>query len=184
MQKKHGVTKKEIVAVITHVAMYVGCPKGWATFNLAKNIWNEKDEKMGEKEHFQNEIFFPIGELNSAFSQYFTGQSYLCLIAKEPFPIRNVTFEPKCRNNWHIHRAKNGGGQLLICAGGNGWFQEEGKKAVPMIKGSIVNVPANVKHWHGATRDNWFSHLAIAIPGENATNEWCEPLSNEEYEKL
>ena len=96
----------------------------------------------------------------------------------------NVTFEPGCRNNWHIHHAGSGGGQMLICVGGRGWYQEWGREAVEMTPGTVVNIPANVKHWHGAAADSWFSHLAIEVDGGNASNEWLEPVSEEEYKKL
>ena len=182
--KKHGVTKAEIVAIITHTAMYTGWPKGWAAFRLAKEVWNETGSAFTEKERYQNTIFFPIGEPNTAYAQYFIGQSYLAEVASDSLPVYNVTFEPGCRNNRHIHHAKTGGGQLLICVDGCGWYQEEGQKAVRMTPGSVITIPANIKHWHGASRNSWFSHLAISIPGEGASTEWCEPVSDAEYENL
>lgn len=182
--KKHGVTKEEIAAIITHATMYVGWPKGWAVFRLAKDVWNEETEGLAEKDKYQNSIFFPIGETNDAFAEYFVGQSYLAPVSNEQIPIFNVTFEPGCRNNWHIHKAKSGGGQMLICVGGRGYYQEWGKDAVEMTPGSVINIPAGVKHWHGAAPDSWFSHLAIEISGEETANEWCEPVSEEEYRKL
>lgn len=182
--KAHGVTKEEIAAIITHATMYVGWPKGWAVFRLAKDVWNEENEAASEKEKYQNTIFFPIGETNNGYAEYFVGQSYLAPISTQQVPIYNVTFEPGCRNNWHIHHAKNGGGQMLICVGGRGYYQETGKEAVEMTPGSVINIPAEVKHWHGAAPDSWFSHLAVEIPGEDASNEWCEPVSDEEYNKL
>ena len=182
--KAHGVTKDEIAAIITHATMYVGWPKGWAVFRLAKDVWNEETEALTEKDKFQNTIFFPIGEPNNGFAEYFVGQSYLAPISTQQIPIYNVTFEPRCRNNWHIHHAKRGGGQMLICIGGRGYYQEWGKEAVELTPGSIINIPAEVKHWHGAATDSWFSHLAVEIPGEDASNEWCEPVSDEEYNKL
>lgn len=87
-------------------------------------------------------------------------------------------------NNWHIHHAKSGGGQILVCVGGRGYYQEEGKPAVEMNPGDCINIPAEVKHWHGAAPDSWFSHLAIEVPGEETSNEWCEPVTDEEYGKL
>ena len=173
--KKNGVTKEEIAAIITHVAMYVGWPKGWAVFRLAKEVWNEKESEISEKDRYQNTIFFPIGEKNP-YGQFFVGQSYLAPISQEQIPVYNVTFEPGCRNNWHIHRADQGGGQMLICVGGRGYYQEWGKEAVELTPGSVVNIPAGVKHWHGAAPDSWFSHLAVEIPGENAGTEWLEPV--------
>lgn len=96
--------------------------------------------------------------------------------------IFNVIFEPSCRNNWHIHHAKTGGGQILICIGGEGFYQEFNKPAIKMRPGDIVNIPANVKHWHGASANSWFSHLAIEVPGTEQSNEWCEPVSDQEYQ--
>lgn len=130
---------------------------------------------------------FGQGELNVNFAQYFIGNSYLKPLTKAgecPVFIANVTFEPKCRNNWHIHKASKGGGQILICVDGEGWYQEEGKEAQSLKAGDVVVIPANVKHWHGAKANNWFSHLAVEVPGENTSNEWCEPVTNEEYDKL
>ena len=181
--KNHGVSREEIAAIITHATMYVGWPKGWAVFRLAKDVWKE-ETAVTEKEKYQNSIFFPIGESNDAFAKYFVGQSYLSPVSTEQVPIYNVTFEPGCRNNWHIHKAENGGGQMLICVGGRGYYQEWGKEAVEMTPGSVVNIPAGVKHLHGAAPDSWFSHLAAEIPGTDAANEWCEPVSEEEYGKL
>lgn len=174
--KNHGVTKEEIAAIITHATMYVGWPKGWAVFRLAKDVWNEETPELSEKDKYQNTIFFPIGEPNNGYAQYFQGQSYLAPISTEQVPIFNVTFEPECRNNWHVHHATSGGGQMLICVGGRGYYQEEGKEPVEMIPGTVVNIPANVKHWHGAAKDSWFSHLAIEIQGENTSNQWLEPV--------
>ena len=181
--KAHGVTKEEIAAIITHATMYVGWPKGWAVFRLAKEVWDEEAEGLTDKDRYQNTIFFPIGEPNDAYAQYFVGQSYLALVSKEQIPIFNVTFEPRCRNNWHIHHAKSGG-QMLICVGGRGWYQEEGKEAVELVPGKVINIPVNVKHWHGAASDSWMSHLAAEIAGEDTSTEWCEHVSDEEYGKL
>lgn len=128
---------------------------------------------------------FGQGEPNVNFAQYFIGNSYLNPLAKtENLSIANVTFEPRCRNNWHIHHATKGGGQILICVDGEGWYQEEGKAAQSLKPGDVVTIPANVKHWHGAKKDSWFSHLAVEVPGENTSNEWCEPVVDEEYDKL
>ena len=182
--RAHGVTREEIAAIITHTAMYVGWPKGWAVFRLAKEVWNEEQPAMTEKERYQNTIFFPIGEANDAYAQYFVGQSYLAPVSTEQIPIYNVTFEPGCRNNWHTHHAKNGGGQMLICVGGRGYYQEWGKDAVLMTPGTVINIPANVKHWHGAAPDSWFSHLAVEIAGEETSNEWQEAVSDEYYGRL
>ena len=180
--KAHGVTRAEIAAIITHVAFYVGWPKAWAVFRLATDVW--KDEELSEKDKYQNTILFPIGAPNDGFAQYFSGQSYLAPVSSEQVGIFNVTFEPKCRNNWHIHHADKGGGQILICVGGRGYYREWGKDAIEMKPGDCVNIPVGVKHWHGAAKDSWFSHLAIEVPGENTSNEWLEPVSDEEYAKV
>lgn len=127
---------------------------------------------------------FSIGDKNDAYAEYFIGQSYLNMISTEQVVIGNVTFEPKCRNNWHIHHAKSGGGQILIVTGGEGWYQEWGKTPRKLKVGDVVNIPVGVKHWHGATKDSWFQHLAIEVPGEDTKNEWCEPVSDEQYNNL
>ena len=181
--KAHGVTKEEIAAIITHATMYVGWPKGWAVFRLAKEVWNEEAPAQTEKEKYQNTIFFPIGEKNP-YGEFFVGQSYLAPVSDKQIPVFNVTFEPSCRNNWHIHHAENGGGQMLICVGGRGYYQEWDKTPVEMTPGTVINIPANIKHWHGAAPDSWFSHLALEIPAENGKTEWCEPVSDEAYSKL
>ena len=177
--KAHGVTQKEIAAIITHVAFYAGWPKGWAVFNLAKEVWdvNEGDlpyEDEAMRAHAK-EMVSSIGAPNDGFAQYFSGKSFLAPVSKSQVGIFNVTFEPGCRNNWHIHRATKGGGQMLIGVAGRGWYQETG---------DCINIPAEVKHWHGAAPDSWFSHLAVEVPGEETSNEWCEPVSDEEYAKL
>ena len=182
--KNNGVTKEEIAAVITHATMYCGWPKGWAVFRLAKEIWNEEVPELSEKDRYQNSIFFPVGEPNDAFAPYFDGQSYLASVSDEQIHIHNVTFEPGCRNHWHVHKATAGGGQMLICVGGRGYYQEWGKEPVEMLPGTVINIPANVKHWHGAAPDSWFSHLSIGIDGENTSNEWLEPVSKDDYRKL
>ena len=175
--RNHGVSQKEIAAIITHTAFYAGWPHAWAVFNLAKEVWDEKSPELTDKDRYQNEIFFPIGEPN-LFGKYFIGDSYLAPVSAEQIPIFNVTFEPACRNNWHIHHAKSDGGQMLICVGGRGYYQEWGKAARELHPGDVVNIPANVKHWHGAAPDSWFSHLAIEIEGEDGSTEWCEPVSD------
>lgn len=182
--KNHGVSRKEMAAIITHVAFYAGWPKAWAVFNLAKEVYGEESEGLTEKDRYQNTIFFPIGSLNDAYAQYFVGQSYLSPVSTEQVPVFNVTFEPGCRNNWHIHHAKNGGGQMLICVGGRGYYQEWGKDAVELTPGTVINIHANTKHWHGAAPDSRFSHLAIEVPGEETSAEWLEPVSEEDYSKL
>ena len=181
--KSHGVSQKEMAAAITHTAFYAGWPKAWATFNLAKEVYSESVSETTEKDKYQSTIFSPIGEENP-YGEFFVGKSYLAPLSTEQVPVYNVTFEPGCRNNWHIHHAKSGGGQMLICIGGRGYYREWGKEPVEMTPGSVVNIPPEVKHWHGASPDSWFSHLAIEVPGEGSSTEWCEPVSEEEYKKL
>ncbi|SEQ68190.1 carboxymuconolactone decarboxylase family protein [Basfia succiniciproducens] len=127
---------------------------------------------------------FPIGEPNDAYAQYFTGKSYLYPVSTEQVKMFNVTFEPSCRNDWHIHHATKGGGQMLIVTAGRGYYQEWGKPAQELKPGDVVHIPANVKHWHGAAKDSWFQHLAVELEGENTRNEWAERVTDEEYLKL
>ena len=181
--KKNGVSQKEISAIITHIAFYAGWPKAWAVFNLAKEIWKIDAADESSKEGYQASILFPIGQENTAYNNYFIGQSYLAPIANEGFPIYNVTFEPGCRNHWHTHTAEKGGGQMLICVGGVGYYQEYGKQAIKLFPGDTVTIPANVKHWHGSSKDSWFSHLAFEIPGEKTNTVWHEVVSDDEYLK-
>ena len=174
--KNNGITKTDIAEILTHAAFYVGWPKAWAAFNMAKEVWSDDNTAIDLKTAHANSMIFPIGEPNDAFAQYFVGQSYLAPLSTNQIGIYNVTFEPKCRNNWHIHHADNGGGQILICVAGQGYYQQWGKPVQKLNAGDIVNIPANVKHWHGATNDSWFSHLSIEVPGENTSNEWLEPV--------
>lgn len=132
------------------------------------------------KTAFQQQLMFPIGEKNP-YNQFFDGQSYLAPVSEKQVGIYNVTFEPGCRNHWHVHHAKSGGGHLLICVGGRGWYQAWGEAPVAMTPGTVVNIPAGVKHWHGAAADSWFAHLAIEVDGEETSNEWCEPVDDDAY---
>ena len=133
----------------------------------------------------ENPSAFPMGEPNDGFAQYFVGQSYLAPVLETPqIAIHNVTFEPGCRNNWHIHHAAEGGGQILLVTDGEGWYQEWGEPARKIVAGDVVYIPANVKHWHGATADRWMSHVAFEAPGTDCANEWCEPVTDEEYAAL
>jgi len=127
---------------------------------------------------------FPTGEKNDAYAKYFTGQSYLNMLSLEQVVVGNVTFEPGCRNWWHIHHAKSGGGQMLLVTAGRGYYQEWGKAARELHPGDVVNIAPNVKHWHGAAPDSWFAHLAMEVSGEETSNEWCEPVTDAEYGKL
>lgn len=129
----------------------------------------------------ENISVFPMEEKNEAFAQYFVGQSYLNMLSTERVTIGNVTFEPGCRNNWHIHHK---GGQILLCTAGRGYYQEWGKEAQELHPGDVVNIPPEVKHWHGAAKDSWFAHLAVEVPAEGASNEWLEVVNEEDYEKL
>lgn len=184
--KKNGVTQNEIAEILTHAAFYAGWPKAWAAFRLAKEVWTDSTANVSSSslDTYSPTILFPIGKPNDAYAKYFVGQSYLAPIVTDGIPISNVTFEPGCRNNWHIHHATKGGGQTLVCVGGRGYYQEWGKKPVLMLPGDVVFIRAGVKHWHGAAPRSWFSHLAIAVPGENTSNEWLEPVSEEDYAVL
>ena len=182
--KRNGITRTEISEIITHIAFYAGWPKAWAAFRQAKEVWKEETKTEDAKTRFQQEMIFPIGEPNTAYAQYFKGNSYLARVSGEQVSIANVTFEPGCRNNWHIHHATKGGGQMLIGVAGRGWYQEWGKPAKAILPGTVIHIPAGVKHWHGAADDSWFAHLAIEIAGENASNEWLEPVSDIDYTKV
>lgn len=138
------------------------------------------DEKTLQeaKESLGAASVFPLGDPNTAYAQYFIGNSYLAPLAG---PVFNVTFEPGCRNNWHVHHKT---GQILLCTGGRGWYQEWGEPARELHPGDVVDIPAEVKHWHGAAKDSWFTHIALSIPVEGASNEWLEPVDDEQYGKL
>ena len=179
--KKNGITRTEAAEIITHTAFYAGWPKAWAAFRLAKDVWNDDVKGDDAKAAFQRQMIFPIGEPNTAYAKYFIGNSYLAQISDSQIPFANVTFEPGCRNNWHIHKAEKGGGQMLVGVAGRGWYQEEGKPAVEILPGTVIHIPANVKHWHGAAKDSWFAHLAFAVPGEESENIWLEPVTEEQY---
>lgn len=182
--RKNGVTRTEIAEILTQIAFYAGWPKAWGAFRQATEVWKDVTDADDARAAFGQEMIFPIGDPNDAYAEYFTGQSYLAPVSSEQINIANVTFEPGCRNNWHIHHADKGGGQLLVCVAGRGWYQEWGKPARELHPGDVVNIPANVKHWHGAAKDSWFAHLAMSPGGENTSNEWLEPVTDEEYGKL
>mgnify|MGYP000758347864 CR=1 FL=1 len=149
-----------------------------------KEVWKMK---INDKAEFEKQNAFGFGQENTAYAQYFIGNSFLNPLTnpKEcPVYLANVTFEPGCRNNWHIHHADKGGGQILLCTAGEGWYQEEGKEAVSLTPGSVITIPPEVKHWHGAKADSWFSHIAVEVPGDNNSNEWCEPVSDDDYKHL
>ena len=175
-----GNSPETLTAAVIQCLPYIGFPAAIKALRIIKEETADADGKAA----FQREMIFPIGEPNTAYAKYFIGNSYLAPISKEQIPFSNVTFEPGCRNNWHIHHATKGGGQMLVCVAGKGWYQEEGKPAVQMLPGDVIHIPANVKHWHGAAADSWFAHLAFEVPGENTSNEWLEPVTDEEYNRL
>lgn len=178
--KANGVTRTEMAEILTHLSFYAGWPNAWAAFRMAKEVYanTEAPEEHGG--------FFGQGEPNTAFAKYFIGQSYLKPLTdpKKTVFLANVTFEPGCRNNWHIHHAASGGGQILLCVDGKGWYQEEGKPAQSLEPGDVVTIPPEVKHWHGAKANSWFSHIAVECPGEDTSNEWLEPVENAWYTAL
>lgn len=193
--KNNGITRTEIAEAITHMAFYAGWPKAWAAFNLAKEVWADNDADTTDNTDSVNEpLPFPIGCPNTAYAQYFTGNSHLAALTPKNIehgeqtvlPMSNVTFEPGCRNNWHIH---HGARQILICVAGKGWYQEWGKPAIALEAGDVIDIPEGVKHWHGAQKHAWFQHIATHVAVENsqpgsAPNEWLEPVTDEEYNKL
>lgn len=175
--KTNGITKSEIAELLTHVAFYAGWPNAWAAFQMAKEVYKDDGQFGG---------LFGLGEPNTAYAKYFIGNSYLKPLTnpKETIFMANVTFEPGCRNNWHIHKADRGGGQILLCTDGSGWYQEWNCPARKLSAGDVVYIPAGVKHWHGAGKDGWFSHVAVECTGVNTSTEWCEAVSDEQYDRL
>ena len=177
--KANGVTRQELAEMITHAAFYIGWPKAWAVFNMAKEVWTTD---IQTREEFQMSTPYPVGEPNTAYAQYFIGQSYLAPMEAEKGGVVNVTFEPGCRNNWHIHHKQV---QVLICVAGRGWYQEEGKGPVELRPGVVVAIPAEAKHWHGAAKDSWIQHLTYHTHiEEGSSNEWLEPVTDDVYNKL
>lgn len=172
--KNNGVTKEEMIEVITHLAFYAGWPNAWAVFPMVREVY--KDEFTNN-----SSSLFGLGEPNSAYAKYFKGNSYLKMLNTQGVNVANVTFEPKCRNNWHIHHK---GGQILLCTDGEGWYQEWGKEASPLKPGDVVYIAPEVKHWHGASKNSWFTHISIEVPAEGSSNEWLEEVSDEVYNKL
>lgn len=183
--KRNGVTRREIAEILTHAAFYAGWPKAWAAFTMAKDIWKDEEQQAdnGMARH-QAQMVFPIGDPNTGYEKYFIGRSWLAKLGVMGVGVWNVTFEPGCRNNWHIHEAKSGGGQILVCVAGRGWYQEDGKPARRLNPGDVVTIPAGVKHWHGAAKDSWFSHLALEVPGVDARTVWLDPVTDDEYPAL
>ena len=176
--KNNGVTKSEMAEILTHVAFYAGWPNAWAAFRVAVEVYKD--------DHGVDGGMFGLGRPNDAYARYFTGNSYLNPLTdpNKTIFLANVTFEPGCRNNWHIHHAASGGGQILLCTDGLGWYQEWGRQARPLRPGDVVHIPAGVKHWHGAAADSWFSHVAFEAPGEDCSSEWLEPVDDEHYGSL
>lgn len=172
--KNNGITKEEMIEMITHLAFYVGWPNAWAVFPMVREVYADEILSGGHS-------LFGKGEPNVNYAAYFRGNSYLKMLNVKGVSVANVTFEPKCRNNWHIHHK---GGQILLCTDGTGWYQEYDKPAQKLNPGDVVYIASEVKHWHGAGKEDWFTHIAIEIPAENAGTEWCEPVSDEEYENL
>lgn len=178
-------TAEYVEQAIYNCLPYCGYPRTLNALRLLKEAVAEaKTATVAKNMPDKDWSVFPVGKPNDAYAKYFVGKSYLDMISKEQVGVGNVTFEPACRNNWHIHHAKKGGGQILIATAGRGYYQEWGKPAVELKPGDVVNIPAGVKHWHGAAPDSWFQHLAIEVPGEGTSNEWLEPVSDEEYARL
>ena len=143
--------------------------------------------RYSNRDEFEKVNMFGTGNPNDAFAHYFKGNSFLNPLTefgKAPLFLANVTFEPGCRNNWHIHHADKGGGQILICTAGEGWYQEDGKEAQELLPGTVIVIPEGAKHWHGAKADSWFSHISVEVPGENGSTEWLEEVPDETYGKL
>ncbi len=155
--KKNGVSQPEIAEILTHAAFYAGWPKAWAAFRMAKEVWNAAESAEDAKSRHAHSMIFPIGQPNNAYAQYFTGKSFLAPISTSQVKVFNVTFEPGCRNNWHIHHAKSGGGQILVCVAGQGLYQEWGQPSEKLLPGKVVNIPAGVKHWQPVTELDYFA---------------------------
>ena len=172
--------KKWIASALVAVAFMA------MSLTQTKAAQNEKTREMinMDLQDVMKASVFPVGEENTQYAKYFDGKSYLHMLSLEHVVIGNVTFESGCRNHWHIHHAKKGGGQMLLVTAGRGWYQEWGKPAQELLLGDIVHIPAEVKHWHGAAKDSAFQHIAIEVPGEETKNEWCEPVDQAEYQKL
>ena len=134
------------------------------------------------KEDKYNVSPFELGGVNPVI-QYFSGQSWLASLTSKDAQtdIANVTFEPGCRNNWHVH---HGCQQILVCVGGEGWYQEWGKEPVKMVPGTVIEIPLDVKHWHGASKDHWFAHLSVMSRIAEGSHEWLEPVDDETYNRI
>jgi len=172
--KNHGVTKIEMVEIITHIAFYVGWPNAWAVFPMVREAYAEEKVNISDS-------LFGLGDPNEQYAEYFIGHSYLKVLNTNVVNLANVTFEPACRNNWHIHHK---GGQVLLCTDGEGWYQEWDQPARKLHPGDVVYIAPELKHWHGASKDSWFTHISIEIPAKGRSNEWLEPVTDEEYNRL
>ena len=178
-----GNDKEFLIKIISQCLPFIGYPRSLNALRCVNTAAEsmEANKKETEKQP-ENPGVFPVGEkLPEESAKNFIGQAYIKPLTDKGGPIANVTFEPGCRNNWHIHHV---GGQILLVTGGKGWYQEWGKPAQKLSAGDVVNIAPGVKHWHGAAADSWFSHLAVSIPGEGAYAQWLEPVSDEEYKKL
>lgn len=179
--------QEEALAVTSFLAVLDGAEEYLKSYIMSLNNKDIKDDKLNYVARYAQFItehnmgVFKRGAENTAYAKYFIGTSYLDMLSTKGVTIGNVVFEPGCRNNWHIHHK---GGQILLVTGGSGWYQEWGKPARKLKSGDVVNIPAGVKHWHGASKDSFFAHLAVEVPAENAKNEWLEPVKDEEYNKL
>ncbi|MDF7675555.1 carboxymuconolactone decarboxylase family protein [Neisseriaceae bacterium ESL0693] len=179
--KQNGITQTTIAAVITHLAFYVGWPKAWSAFQRAQTIWTQSNQSpVGCPP--DNDCLFALGEKNTAYANYFSGNSYINMLVKpqtdQPLSIAHVTFEPSCRNHWHIHLQD---AQILLITAGQGWYQQDGQPAQALYPGDVITIPAGVKHWHGASQDSWFSHLAIS---QSSATEWLEAVDDHTYQQL
>lgn len=172
-----GLKDDEIRSIPATLAARVGEVEAWRAAKAIAAVFGEPFDEGKPVE----QMMFPKGDFNSAYAKYFIGNSYLAPLSQGKVPVSNVTFEPRCRNNWHIHHK---GIQVLICVGGTGWYQEWGKEARMLKPGDVVEIPEGVKHWHGATKDSWFQHVTFTVAEEGASNEWLEPVTDEEYDKL
>ncbi|HAL30696.1 MAG TPA: gamma-carboxymuconolactone decarboxylase [Coriobacteriia bacterium] len=172
--KDHGVTLTEMVEAITHIAFYAGWPNAWAVFPMVREAYAEPGVDPADS-------LFGRGEFNSAYDKYFVGNSYLKVLNTEGVFMANVTFEPGCRNNWHVHHKA---GQVLLCTDGEGWYQEWDQPARKLVPGDVVYIAPEVKHWHGAAKSSWFTHVALEVPAEGGGSEWLEAVDPEAYERL
>lgn len=176
--KANGITKEEAVEIVTQLAFYTGWPSAWTVFPMIVEVYgNDLDNKKFNP-------MFGLGKPNEVYAKYFVGKSYLNPLNENGLYLANITFEPGARNNWHIHKATKGGGQILLCTDGKGFYQEDGEKARILMPGDTIYIAPGVKHWHGASKDSWFSHIAIEVPGENTSTCWLEAVSDEEYNNL